>query len=100
MADPEEILPESPVDFESAVAYALHPEMRRLIILYVVGTVLLPVGLAMFLDPGYAFLELVVGRLIGLGIAIVGATFLFAGLVGAVFKLVTDANLLAAEELD
>ncbi|MFT4957605.1 MAG: hypothetical protein ACI9PP_002049 [Halobacteriales archaeon] len=97
MADPEEILPESPVDFETAVAYALHPEMRRLIILYVVGAVLLPVGLSLFLNPGFGYWEQVVGRLLGLLVAIGGATFLFAGLVGAIFKLVTDANLLVAE---
>jgi len=42
----------------------------------------------------------VLGRLIGLGVAVVGATFLFAGLVGAAFKVVTDANLLAAADLD
>jgi hypothetical protein len=98
MVEPEDTLGESPVDFESAVAYALHPEMRRLIILYIVGAVLLPSGLALFLDPGYVFWERFIGRLLGLGIAVVGATFLFAGLVGAVFKLVTDANLLAAAE--
>ena len=100
MAEPEDVLSESPVDFESAVAYALHPEMRRLIIMYVVGAVLLPTGLALFLDPGYGMFTQVLGRLIGLGVAVVGATFLFAGLVGAAFKVVTDANLLAAADLD
>lgn len=100
MVEPEETLSESPVDFESAVAYALHPQMRRLIILYVVGSVMLPTGLALFLDPGYGFFPQVLGRLFGLGVAVLGATFLFAGLVGAVFKLVTDANLLAAEALE
>lgn len=99
MAEPERTLSDSPVDFDSAVAYALHPQMRRLIILYVVGTLLLPIGLAAFLDPTYfGYLRLIVRRLIGLAVAVVGATFLFGGLVGAVFKLVTDANLLAMEQ--
>lgn len=100
MAEPEEILGTSPVDFDSAVAYALHPEMRRLIILYVVGALLLPAGLASFLSPP-PFTGLVVGivvRLVGLAVAIVGATFLFGGVVGAAFKLVTDANVLAAKQ--
>jgi hypothetical protein len=100
MADPEDTLRDSPVDFDSAVAYALHPEMRRLLILYVVGTLLLPVGLGLFFDPGLFAPELlrVVRRVIGLGIALVGATFLFGGLVGAAFKLVADANILAMKE--
>jgi len=98
MAEPEDTLRDSPVDFDSAVAYALHDEMRRLLILYIVGTLLLPIGLGLYFDPG------VVGRgfqeplrqLIGLVITLVGATFLFSGLVGAAFKLVADANILAA----
>ena len=99
MDDPEDTLRNSPVDFDSAVAYALHPEMRRLLILYVVGTLLLPVGLGLFFDPGLApELLAVVRRVIGLGIALVGATFLFGGLVGAAFKLVADANILAMKE--
>lgn len=65
MAEPEDTLRNSPVDFDSAVAYALHPEMRRVI---------------------------------GLAIALVGAIFLFGGLVGAAFKLVADANFLAMEQ--
>lgn len=100
MPDPEQTLRDSPVDFDSAVAYALHPEMRRLIILYVVGSILLPTGLAVFLDPSQfeAFMVRIVRQAIGLLVAILGATFLFGGLVGAAFKLVTDANILAAEE--
>lgn len=100
MADPAETLRESPVDFSTAVAYALHPEMRRLIILYVVGTVLLPVGFQSLIGPGLTgvpALRLFEGVLGVLGV-IVGATLLFAGLFGAVFKLVTDANRLAAAE--
>jgi hypothetical protein len=99
MTDPEDALRDSPVDFQSAVAYALHPEMRRLIILYVVGVLLLPIGLSVFLDPvRFGFLRAVVRQLVGLLVAIVGATFLFGGLVGAAFKLVADANLLAMEQ--
>lgn len=88
---------QSPVDFEYAVAYALHPEMRRLIILYVVGTLLVPTGLSWFLaSPFFGFL----GSLFGLLVAIIGAVFLFGGLVGTLFKLVTDANVLALEQTE
>jgi hypothetical protein len=98
MTEPEEILRDSPVDFDSAVAYALHPEMRRLLILYVAGTALLPVGLAAFLDPPFVgFIFEVVVRLIGLVLTVVAAAFLFGGVVGAAFKVVTDANVLAKE---
>ena len=100
MPQPEDTLRNSPVDFDSAVAYALHPEMRRLIILYIVGALLLPVGLALFLDPAIfrEFASGLVRRLFGLLVAIVGATFLFGGLVGALFKLVADANILAESQ--
>ena len=97
--EPEDILRESPVDFDTAVAYALHPGMRRLIIMYVVGLLLVPVGLGAFVNPPFAPLPLeIVLRLVGLALAVVGATLLFGGLVGAAFKLVTDANLLAARQ--
>jgi hypothetical protein len=99
MAEPEHTLRDSPVDFDSAVAYALHPEMRRLIILYITGTVLLPAGMALFLDPTrFPLVRAVVQQLVGLAIAVVGAALLFGGLVGAAFKLVTDANRLAARQ--
>lgn len=98
MAEPEDVLVDSPVDFDSAVAYALHPDMRRLIILYVVGTILLPVGLSAFLNPPFAaFVVTVTLRVVGLVVAVVGAAFLFGGVIGAAFKLVADANLLARE---
>jgi len=110
MAAPEETLRESPVDFDSAVAFALQPVMRRLIILYLVGTLLLPVGYSAFVAPtaisgiiGRALVLVaptaisgIIERAIGLVVALVGATLLFAGLVGAVFKIVVDANILAA----
>lgn len=95
MAAPEETLRDSPVDFDSAVAFALQPVMRRLIIVYVVGALLLPFGLSMFLSP--TAIAGVVSRVVGLVLAVVGATLLFAGLVGAAFKIVADANILADE---
>lgn len=99
MSEPEGTVRDSPVDFEVAVAYALHPEMRRLVILYVVGILLLPVGLGAFLNPPFAVLPVeVLVRVVGLALAVVGATLLFGGLVGAAFKLVTDANRLAAAQ--
>lgn len=99
MAQPEDTLRESPIDFDTAVAYALHPEMRRLLILYVVGAVLLPVGLSMFggsfvLAPGV--IPQLVSMVAGLLVTVVAAVFFFAGLIGAVFKLVADANIIAA----
>jgi len=98
MAEPEDTLRDSPVDFDSAVAYALHSEMRRLLILYVVGTLLLPIGLGLYFDPGLGpFVPALIRGVVGLAITILGAVFLFGGLVGAAFKLVTDANILAAE---
>ncbi|MFB6296015.1 MAG: hypothetical protein ABEH66_04140 [Halobacteriales archaeon] len=99
MADPEDTLSDSPVDFGTAVAYALHPEMRRLLILYAVGALLLSAGTGLFFDPGFLDPVIVgiVQRLIGLAVVLVGATFFFGGLVGAAFKLVADANILAAE---
>lgn len=102
VTEPEDTLRHSPLDFGSAVAYAFHPEMRRLLILFVVGTILLPFGLEIFLNlssrPLHSGLVEIVWQVIGLVVAIAGATFLFGGLVGSVFKLVTDANLLARRQ--
>ena len=97
IAEPEDTLRDSPVDFDSAVAYALHPEMRRLIIRHIIGTLLLPVGTALFISPGVVpeFAAGLVRRLIGLAVALIGATFFVGGLVVAAFKLVADANILA-----
>lgn len=97
MPEPEDTLRQSPVDFDSAVAYALHPVMRRLIILYVVGTLLLPIGLGLFVEPALfgEFANGLVRRGIGLLVALIGATFFVGGLVGGAFKLVADANILA-----
>lgn len=98
MSSPKTIATASPVGFEEAVAYALHPAMRRLIILYLVGTLLVPTGLSWLLQPP---ILPVIGNVVGLVVTIVGAVFLFGGLVGTLFKLVTDANLLANQhEID
>lgn len=99
MAQPEDTLRESPIDFDTAVAYALHPEMRRLLILYVVGAILLPVGLTMFDGRGIGLggIPDLVVVLVGLLVTVVAAIFFFAGLVGAAFKLVADANMIAAD---
>ncbi|NHN40290.1 hypothetical protein G9C85_01395 [Halorubellus sp. JP-L1] len=96
--DAESVLLDSPVDFETAVAYALQPTMRRLIIVYLLGSVLTTVGLSLFVDPGFlGFLVELVVSIVGLVLAVVGAAMLFGGLIGAAFKVVTDANRLANE---
>lgn len=99
MSSPEDTLRHSPVDFETAVAYALHPEMRRLLIIYAVGSLLVPLGLGSFASrPLFTpLLSGLIQQIAGLAIAVAGALLLFAGLVGAAFKVVTDANVLAAE---
>ena len=99
MTDPEDVLDDSPADFDSSLAYALHAEMRRLIIVTVVGSVLLPVGLDMFLDPTFfaGISELIFSRLIGLIVAVVGAALLYGGLIGILFKTITDANIVAQQ---
>ena len=38
MPNPEDILSDSPADFDSSFAYALHGEMRRLLIVTILGT--------------------------------------------------------------
>lgn len=99
MTSAESVLRDSPIDFETAVAYALQPDMRRLIIVYLLGGILTTFGLSLFVEPGFFSLpvELVVS-IVGLVIAVVGAALLFGGLIGAAFKVVTDANRLAAAE--
>jgi len=99
MSSPEDTLRRSPVDFETAVAYALHPEMRRPLIIYAVGSLLVPLGLGLFASqpPFTPLLSGLIRQLVGLAIAVAGALLLFAGLVGAAFKVITDANVLAAE---
>lgn len=100
MADPESVLSDSPADFDSSMAYALHGEMRRLLIVTIVGSLLLPVGFAVFLDPIYFadFSERLVRRGLGLLFALVGAAFFYGGVVAILFKIVTDATILAGEQ--
>lgn len=100
MADPETVLSDSPADFDSSLAYAWHGEMRRLLIVTIVGSLLLPIGLAMFLDPlNFAdFSERLVRQGLGLLFALVGAAFFYGGVVAILFKIVTDASILAAEQ--
>jgi hypothetical protein len=95
MSQPERTLRDSPVDFGTAVAYALHPEMRRLLILYLVGSILLPAGLSVLVTNDLTGTGFIDGP-IGIGPVLVGAAFFFGGVVGALFKIVTDANRLAA----
>lgn len=97
MQSPEDSVRASPVGFDYAVAYALHPDMRRLIILYIAGALLVPVGISWFVSPP---IVPIVGSLIGLLVLLIGAVFLFGGLIGTLFKLVTDANILANEYVD
>mgnify|MGYP000722407876 CR=1 FL=1 len=96
MSQPERTLRDSPVDFGTAVAYALHPEMRRLLILYLVGSILLPAGLSILVTNDLTGTVFIDGP-IGIALVLAGAAFFFGGVVGALFKIVTDANRLAAE---
>ncbi len=98
MAQPERLLADSPADFDSSLAYALHAEMRRLLIVMIVGSILLPTGLMIFFEPsmwlplGMMFVH----QLVGLVLAIVGAAFFYGGAVAILFKIVTDATIIAA----
>jgi hypothetical protein len=104
MSDPEEVLGDSPADFDSSLAYALHPEMRRLIIVWAVGWLLAPIGLSLFLGSRLLRAPLIgadiLPGIVGLVVAVVGAALFFGGLIGALFKLVVDANIVAAEQRD
>ena len=97
MPDPEDVLSDSPADFDSSLAYALHGEMRRLLIVTFLGSILFPLGLGLFLDPGpfLSTFEELLRQAVGLAVALVGAAFLFGGIVAVLFKTVTDATLLA-----
>lgn len=96
MADPDDVLVESTVDFESAFAYALSPDMRRLVIVFLAGWLLAPVGFALVFGRFFGLTRLV-AMVGGLLVLVVAGTLLFGGLVGALFKLLADANRLAAD---
>lgn len=99
MASSEDVLAESPIDFGTAVAYALQPDMRRLIIIYLVGGLLFSFGSAGFLEVRlFHSLPSLLGGIAALLAAILGAVLLFGGLIGALFKIVADANRLAAAD--
>jgi hypothetical protein len=102
MKDPEDVLANSPADFDSSFAYALHSEMRRLIIVTVVGSLLLPIGLGMFFNPGFLLDTSgeIINQLIGLALALVGAVLFYGGLVGVLFKIVTDANIISQAAIE
>ena len=92
MSDPEDILSDSPADFDSSFAYALHGEMRRLLIVTVLGTLLYPAGLPLVFSPSS---EDPVNVIFGFVFVLVGAAFLFGGIVSILFKTIVDANTVA-----
>ena len=101
MADPEDILHDSPADFDSSFAYALHGEMRRLLVVTVLGSFLFPLGLGLFFTAsGRIFITTLLWRGFGLALALAGATLLYGGIVAVLFKTITDANIVAAEATD
>jgi len=96
VTDLEDILSDSPAEFDSSFAYALHGEMRRLLIVTILGTVLYPFGLGLLFHEQSSLLTEVLGRGTGLDITLVGAAFLFGGIVAVLFKTIVDANTVAA----
>jgi hypothetical protein len=96
MTDPEDILSDSPADFDSSFAYALHGEMRRLLIVTILGTVLYPFGLGLLFGTEETLGVYFLPQVIGLGFTVLGAAFLFGGIVAVLFKTVVDANTVAA----
>ena len=95
MPDPADVLTDSPAEFDSSFAYALHGEMRRLLIVTVLGTVLYPFGLGLLFREQSNLLAQVLGRGAGLVVTLVGAAFLFGGIVAVLFKTIVDANTVA-----
>ncbi|MGZ0745647.1 hypothetical protein [Haloparvum sp. AD34] len=102
MADSSErTLARDDVTFESAFAYALSPDMRRLVIAFLFGWLVSSLGLALFLQPwilvGHGgMLPQTISMIIGIVVTVGGAALLFGGLIGALFKTIADANALAA----
>jgi hypothetical protein len=95
MPEPEDILSDSPADFDSSFAYALHGEMRRLLIVTILGTVLYPFGLGLLFGTDETLGVFFLPQLFGLAFTVLGAAFLFGGLVAVLFKTVVDANTVA-----
>lgn len=93
MSAPEEVLADSPADFDSSFAYALHGDVRRLLIVTIVGSILFPFGFALFLDPGRGLV--IAYRLLGVILGLIGAAFFFGGAVALLFKVVTDAMIVS-----
>lgn len=96
---PEKTLAHANVDFDSAFAYALSPDMRRLIIVFLAGWLLFPLGLALFFDPRFisqgSLIPQLLTMILGLAVVVVAGALLFGGLIGALFKTIADANVLA-----
>jgi hypothetical protein len=102
MTDVEDVLADRGVDFDSAFAYALSPAMIRLIIVFLAGWLLLPVGLLVFFTPelvvGFSgIVREAVGMIIGLVIIVGAGALLVGGLIGALFKTIADGNRYAVE---
>ena len=96
MPDPEDVLSDSLADFDSSFAYALHGEMRRLLIVTILGTVLYPFGLGLLFGTDETLGMFLLPQVTGLAFTVLGAAFLFGGIVAVLFKTVVDANTVAA----
>ena len=96
MPDPADVLTDSPAEFDSSFAYALHGEMRRLLIVTILGTVLYPFGLGLLFGTDETLGMFLLPQVIGLAFTVLGAAFLFGGIVAVLFKTVVDANTVAA----
>ncbi|WP_152418076.1 hypothetical protein [Haloferax elongans] len=92
MSPPEKLTNKPPISFETALAYALHREMRRLIIVFIAGVFISNIGLVAFFGYNVAPEYYPIPKILGLIVAIIGLTLLFGGLVGSLFKLVVDAT--------
>lgn len=102
MTDVEDVLADRAIDFEAAFAYALSPDMRRLIVVFLFGWLLLPVGLAVFFSPEFLVgfsgtIRRATGMAIGLVVVVLAGALLFGGLIGALFKTIADGNRYADE---
>ncbi|MFC6614628.1 hypothetical protein ACFQAS_06605 [Halopenitus salinus] len=102
MTDVDDALADRTVGFEAAFAYALSPDMRRLIVVFLFGWLLLPVGLAVFFSPEFLVgfsgtIREATGMVIGLVVVVIAGALLFGGLIGALFKTIADANRYAKE---